>query len=132
MDKTVKKDRQADGVKKTLRGGVDPEVGKATRIQPGEVRNPLGINDKRPWLTEVNEEMLAERLADPAYRQQYKQAMWEKLLAKGVVGAMTLDSLWDRTEGKVAQPVRVSGELTVSLAEEMRKARSRVEKIKAE
>lgn len=132
--KTTKKrasnNSQPEGVKKTLRGGVDPEVGKDTRIKPGEVRNPQGINNKRPWLTEVTEEMLQEKLVDPTYRKQYKESLWQNMISGKVVGAMTRDTVWDRTEGKVAQPVRVSGELTVSLAEEMRKARGRVAKIK--
>jgi len=117
--------RQEASVKKTLRGGVDPQVGAATRIKPGEVRNPRGINGKRPWLTEATEEMLEEKMSDPVERKRWKDAQWDKMLKSGVVGAMFTDTAWERTEGKVAQPVRVSGELTVSLADEVRKARAR-------
>src|SRR5689334_12936740 len=101
---------QAESVKKLLRGGVDPEVGAAYRIKPGEVRNPLGKNGKRPWLTEATEEMLEEKLGDPEERAKWKDAQWQKMLKSGVVGAMFMDTAWERTEGKVAQPVRVSGE----------------------
>ena len=119
-----KKPQQA-GVKKTLRGGVDPEVGAATRIKPGEVRNPLGINGKRPWLTEATEEMLQEKLSDPVERKRWKDAQWDKMLKSGVVGAMFLDTAWERTEGKVTQPVDVNGNLNVTLSEAIQKARRR-------
>lgn len=119
---------QEEGVKKLLRGGVDPEVGAAYRIKPGEVKNPQGINGKRPWLTEATEEMLQEKLGDPVERKRWKDAQWDKMLKSGVVGAMFLDTAWERTEGKVAQPVKVSGEFMVSLADEMRKARERSKK----
>src|SRR6185312_8700588 len=114
--------RQEASVKKTLRGGVDPEVGAATRIKPGEVRNPRGINGKRPWLTEATEEMLQEKLGDPVERKRWKDAQWDKMLKSGVVGAMFLDTAWERTEGKVTQPVDVNGNLNVTLSEAIQKA----------
>jgi hypothetical protein len=119
----------AESVKKgMLKGNLDPAVvGLETRIKPGEVRNPYGFNGKRPWLTEATEEMLREKLSDPAERQKWKEAQWSKMLKTGVVGAMFMEKAWERTEGKVAQPVQVSGELTVSLADEVRKARERAE-----
>lgn len=98
-------------------------------FMPGQSGNPGG-RPKRPWLTEVVEEMLEEKLSDPEQRERWKNAQWEKMLKHGVVGAMFMDTAWERTEGKVAQPVRVSGELTVSLADEIRKARHRAEKVK--
>jgi len=49
-----------------------------------------------------------------------------------IAKVMLLEKAAERLEGKVAQPVRVSGELTVSLADEMRKARERAQKIKEE
>ena len=96
---------------------------------PGCSGNPGG-RPRRAYLTEVTEEMLEEKLSDPEQRKRWKDAQWEKMLKSGVVGAMFMDSAWERTEGKVAQPVRVSGDLTVSLADEIRKARERAERIK--
>lgn len=98
-------------------------------FMPGQSGNPGG-RPKRSWLTEVTEELLEEMMSDPAQRAEYKQSLKQKLLAKGVVSAMTLDKVWERTEGKVAQPVRVSGELTVSLAEELREGEERIARIK--
>lgn len=89
-----------------------------------------GGRPKKTLLSEVTQEMLEEKFANPVERQKWKEAQWSKMLKHGVVGAMFMDSAWERTEGKVAQPVRVSGELTVSLADEMRKARSRAKDIK--
>lgn len=104
----------------------DPLIGKETQFKPGQSGNPLG-RPKKNWLTEATEELLEEKLSDPAERERWKNAQWEKMIKSGVVGAMFLDTAWERTEGKVAQPVRVSGELTVSLADEIRKARERAE-----
>ena len=115
--------RHPEGVKKTLRGGVDPEVGAATRIKPGEVRNPLGINNKRPWLTEATEELLREKMTDPEERERWKEAQWAKMLKQGVVGAMFMDTAWERTEGKVTQPVDVN--VNITLRERMKKAEER-------
>ena len=98
-----------------------PEAARPFMFQPGQSGNPGG-RPKRNLLTEVTEELLEEMMSDPKQRMEYKQSLKAKLLAKGVVSAMTLDKVWERTEGKVAQPVRVSGELTVSLAAEMRQA----------
>jgi uncharacterized protein DUF5681 len=104
----------------------DPSIGKETQFKPGQSGNPNG-RPKKNWLTEATEELLEEKLSDPAERERWKNAQWEKMIKSGVVGAMFLDTAWERTEGKVAQPVRVSGELTVSLADEIRKARERAE-----
>ena len=95
-------------------------------FMPGQSGNPAG-RPKKSHLTEVAEEMLEEKLGDEGFRKQFKEAMWRDLLSGKVMGAMTRDTLWERTEGKVAQPVRVSGELSISLADEVRKARERAE-----
>lgn len=93
---------------------------------PGQSGNPSG-RPKKSWLTEATEEMLEEKLSDPEQRERWKNAQWEKMIKSGVVGAMFMEKAWERTEGKVAQPVRVSGDLTVSFADEIRKARERAE-----
>jgi hypothetical protein len=93
---------------------------------PGQSGNPSG-RPKKTLITDVLEEMLAEKLADPAERQAFKDAHWKKMMSNTVVSSMTLEKVLDRTEGKVSQPVQVSGELTVSLSDEIRKARQRAE-----
>jgi hypothetical protein len=80
---------------------------------------------KNKWLSDVTEEMLEEKLKDPKFREQYKDSLWKKLLAQGVVSAMTLDKIWERTEGKVTQTVDVNGTLNISISERMRKAKER-------
>lgn len=86
-----------------------------------------GGRPKKSLLTEATQEMLEEKLSDPVERKKWKDAQWGKMLKSGVVGAMFMDTAWDRTEGKVAQPVKVSGELNINLADEIRKARQRAE-----
>jgi hypothetical protein len=93
-------------------------------FMPGQSGNPGGV-PKKKWLSDVTEEMLEEKLKDPAFREQYKDSLWKKLLAHGVVSAMTLDKIWERTEGKVTQTVDVNGSLNITISERMRKAKER-------
>jgi hypothetical protein len=93
-------------------------------FMPGQSGNPGGV-PKNKWLSDVTEEMLEEKLKDPKFREQYKDSLWKKLLAQGVVSAMTLDKIWERTEGKVTQTVDVNGTLNITISERMRKAKER-------
>lgn len=92
--------------------------------KPGQSGNPAG-RPKKKWLTEVAEELLEERLSDPEFREAYKKAMWDKLISNRVVGAMTLDKVWERTEGKVLQPVELSGEVNIGIADRLKRAKER-------
>lgn len=112
--------RHPESVKKTLRGGVDPDVGKATRIKPGEVRNPEGKNGQ-DFITQALKEVFGDI---PATVKVCRGIMRGK---SAIAKVMLLEKAAERLEGKVAQPVRVSGELSVSLADEIRKARERAE-----
>ena len=87
--------------------GPSPDVGKATQFPPGVSGNPGG-RPKSRWLSEVTAEMLAEKLGDPAFRAQFKEALWKRLLSDKVSGSMTLDRLWERTEGKLPEEIGLS------------------------
>ena len=110
--------RQPEGVKKALRGGVDPSVGKATQIRPGQVLNPEGKNGQSV-ITEAFK-LVFGNVEDTAAEMR-KILKGKSAMAK----VMLIEHGAERIEGKVAQPVKVSGDLTVSLTEEVRKARSR-------
>lgn len=100
---------------------------EAHKWKPGQSGNPGG-RPKKTLLTEMTAELLEEIASDPVQRQVFKDAVKQKLLAKGVVSAMTLDKLWERHEGKVVQPVQVDGEIELKLSERMQKARERTQK----
>ena len=85
-------------------------------------RRNAGGRPHRKLLTEVFEEMLEERLKEPETRAAFKDAMWLKMTGKGVVSVMALEKILDRTEGKLSQPVEVSGEIDImTIIEEGRK-----------
>lgn len=95
-------------------------------FQPGQSGNPGGR--KKHWLSDVFQETLEERLSDPALRQQFKDALWSKLLSEKVVGSMTLDKVLERTEGKVADQLQVSGDVALTISDRLAKARERAKK----
>lgn len=115
--------RQAEGVKKTLRGGVDPAVGKATRIRKGEVRNPDGKNGQ-DFITRVFKEVFQD---ENFIKNEVRKILKGK---SAMAKVMLIEHAAERLEGKVAQAVKVTGELKVSLADEIRKARERADRAK--
>lgn len=93
----------------------------AYKWKRGQSGNPSG-RPKKKWLTEAYEEMLERKLSDPVERMAFIEAQWQKLNSKGVVSTMLLEKVLDRTEGKLTQPVDVSGEIDiVTIIEEGRK-----------
>ena len=70
---------RGNGVK-LLNGGVDPAVGKATQIQPGEVRNPGGRPKKKPILEAIEAAILADPLV---VNKIAKQALTEAARSLG-------------------------------------------------
>lgn len=105
-----------------------PESLRDFCFKPGQSGNPGG-RPKRKWLTDVTEELLEEKLSDPQYRADYKEQLWQKLLSGRVVGAMTLDRVWERTEGKIPQSLELNGEITITLSERIEKARAKLNDI---
>lgn len=115
--------------KKMMRGGVDPMVGRATQIKPGEVRNPGGRPKKKPitdaYATLLENELNAKKLA---------QAQFDKACAGDTQAAKEIA---DRVEGKVLQGVRLEGELGLTTEEErkqrvlqmLREGAQRIEKV---
>jgi len=108
-------------------------------IQPGEVRNPLGINRKRPWtdryyerseapLPEILRRQFNERLgmevlppgstwADAGTLRQHMDAMMEG-------GTKAAKEIADRVEGKPPQRMEIQGterkEITLTVRYEKR------------
>lgn len=111
-----------DSTVKKIPGGV---TGKG--FKPGQSGNPGG-RPKRKLLTDVTDELLEEKLSNPVTREQYKEALWRDLMSGKVVASMTRSEVWERTEGKVTQPVEIDGNLKVTLSQAIQKARQRVKK----
>lgn len=106
-----------EGKKKGFRGP-HPDVGKATRIKKGEVRNPTGKNGQ-DYITQVFKEVFGDL-------KLTKNTVLGILKGKSAIAkVMLIEKAQERLEGKVAQPVRVDGEIKVSLAETIKKARER-------
>jgi len=112
--KRTPQNRRFSGVKKTLRGGHDPAIGKATQFAPGKSPNPGG----RP-----NVDVAAEiaRAVLEGNRDAAIKALARALL-KG--NAYVFKELAERGYGKVSQEIVVSG--AVEIAERLKAARKRV------
>ncbi len=87
----------------------------------GQSGNPGGRPKKKP-VTEIFEEILASTQDREAVKQQVKQT----LTSKGMAGVLLLREAAERTEGKVAQPVEIDGQISLSLAETIQERRKRL------
>ena len=96
---------------KRLKNGCDPyEIGKATQIRPGEVRNPGGRPKKR-----LIDEVLTELLE--AGESKESVAIAKKLIAKAKKGDGKIAQLVaERTQGKPRQSIDVGIEISGSIA----------------
>jgi hypothetical protein len=99
------------------------QIGQKTRWAPGRSPNPGG-KPQTKWLTSVFNEVLREKLRDPKFRAEFKESLWKKLLSDRMVSAMTMAEVLNRTEGRVAQQVEVSGD--VDLKSILERARARL------
>jgi hypothetical protein len=102
----------------------EKSLANLTPIKPGEVRNPLGINRKRPW-----SDRYSQRSEDPIpdkIRRQFNHQMGQEVLPKGSTWADAavlrrhMEALmdgWtpaakeiaDRIEGKPPQRMEIVG-----------------------
>lgn len=115
--------------KKLLNGGVDPMVGKATQIKPGEVRNPGGRPKKKPI-----SDAYAEILAIATNAMKLAQAQFDKACLGDTQAAKEMR---EAIEGKALQGIRIDGELGLTTPEErtakvldmLREGAQRIEKV---
>lgn len=91
--------RRSSGVKKKLRGGHDPSVGKITQFKPGQSGNPGG-KPKNDLAKEIAQAIF-ENDADAIYKA------FRKALLKG--SAYTFKELADRAYGKVKERIEHTG-----------------------
>jgi hypothetical protein len=113
--------RQPEGVKKALRGGVDPAVGKHTQIKKGERRNPDGKNGQ-DFISRVFKEVFQD---EAFIRTEVRKILKGK---SAMAKVMLIEHAAERLEGKVSQPVKVDGELKITLAAAIQRARERASK----
>jgi hypothetical protein len=93
-----------------------PEM-EAAQWKPGQSGNPGGRPKKKP-ITEMYERILS----DPANLEAIEQAIVKSLLKGNMAMVLQLREVTDRVEGKITQPVEVSGDL--GLAERIAKVRA--------
>lgn len=90
--------------------------------QPGQSGNPSGRPKKKP-VTEIFEQILA----DPEKQEQVAASVFKLMTSGRMAAVMLLNSAADRLEGKISQPVEVSGELKLTLAQRMERSAKQLE-----
>lgn len=95
---------------------------KKFRFQPGKSGNPGGKPRKKP-ITELFEELFHSSEDFEVIKQQIRGVFTGK---SGMAKVLLLKDAGERLEGKITQPVAVDGEIKMSLAEVVKKARERV------
>jgi Family of unknown function (DUF5681) len=94
------------------------ELGKDTRFQPGQSGNPFG-RPKWKLLSDTYRAKLAELVPGDKLGRNYAEAIADAAFAaalKGNIGAF--QEIADRTEGKPAQAIALSGDLRVNMTVE--------------
>jgi hypothetical protein len=106
-----------------LRGGLSPDIGKATQFQEGNRANPGGRPKKKP-ITEIYERMLE----DGKTSQEIAAAMLRaiKSRGRGSQAIAALKEMADRVEGRAQGTENVHMTGLENLAEEIAEGRKRV------
>jgi hypothetical protein len=81
-------------------------TGKDTRFKPGRSGNPGG-RPKKLRITRMFEQMLSK----PSGRNELKAVVRDILEKRGMAAVLLLREMIERTEGKMAQEVEISGSL---------------------
>ncbi len=89
---------------KLLNGGVDPAVGKATQIQPGEVRNPGGRPKSKP-ITTAYAALLDKKVDKDPQGRTYAELLAEGQFRAAIIGETSAArEITNRLEGPVTAP----------------------------
>ena len=89
--------------------------GVNTRFKPGQSGNPSGRPKKKP-ITEIFEAILAKA----ANRKEIAETILSTLTSGRMAGVLLLREMAERVEGKVTQPVDVTGSITDLTDEELK------------
>lgn len=93
--------------------GPSPDVGRATQIKPGEVRNPEGNNQFTP-ISQALKARLNPETAGAMAQELETLALKAK---KGSVRLGAINAIADRTEGKPTQSMRIEASIDGKTAE---------------
>ena len=94
------------------------ELGKDTRFQPGQSGNPLG-RPKWKLLSDTYRAKLAELVPGDKRGRNYAEAIADAAFAAALEGQIgAIQEIADRTEGKPAQAIALSGDLHVTMTVE--------------
>jgi len=117
MMKTRKKRSPANRRKAGGDGHPIVELGKDTRFQPGQSGNPLG-RPKWKILSDAYRAKLAELVPGDKLGRNFAEAIADAAFAAALEGQIgAIQEIADRTEGKSAQAISVSGEVQLTVAE---------------
>jgi hypothetical protein len=91
------------------------ELGKGTRFQPGQSGNPKG-KPKWKMLSDTYRAKLAERVPGDERGRNYAEAIADAAFAAALEGQIgAIQEIADRTEGKPAQAIALSGDFRVDM-----------------
>ena len=91
------------------------DVGLKTRFKPGQSGNPTGRPKKKP-ITEIFESILAKK----GNRKEIEETVLSIVTGGRMASVLMLREMAERVEGKVTQPVDVTGSITDLTDEELK------------
>src|SRR5271166_2519483 len=104
MDPVSRAQNETPEKRRLLYGGHDPSIGAKTQFQPGKSPNPGG-RPKKQRITKIYEKILRSA----KNREEIEKAIFETLKSGRMAGVLLLREAAERTEGRVTQPVEVTG-----------------------